>query len=324
MAEIVFGMAVPHSGMLGQPPEKWPEDGLRDRAKDELWYQNKTYTFAELVEHRKGENFEAFLTIEERTARSKRCAAALAAMRKAYEEANPDVVVIIGKDQKEIFVDMTPSIAIYTGHDIPNGPPQRPVYGPPELLNHQGCPDLAVHIIKSLEKSGFDLTDLMSWPPHTWLKNEKIVPHAYGFIYRQIMSDNPPPNVPILVNTFYPPTQPSMTRCISFGKALAEAIKSWDPTKRVAIIASGGLSHFVCDTDLDQKIIGLLKAGDVDGLEAIDDRSYQSGTSEVKLYVPVLMAMKSIGAQMTLVDYVPCYRTEAGTGEGMGFMYWSL
>ena len=28
------------------------------------------------------------------------------------------------------------------------------------------------------------------------------------------------------------------------------------------------------------------------------------------------------GAEMTLVDYVPCWRTAAGTGEGMGFMYW--
>ena len=27
-------------------------------------------------------------------------------------------------------------------------------------------------------------------------------------------------------------------------------------------------------------------------------------------------------AKMTLVDYVPCYRTPAGTGEGMGYMYW--
>jgi hypothetical protein len=26
---------------------------------------------------------------------------------------------------------------------------------------------------------------------------------------------------------------------------------------------------------------------------------------------------------MTLVDYVPCWRTAAGTGEGMGFMYWN-
>jgi len=49
MTEIVFGMTVPHSGMLGQPSEKWPEDGLRDRAKDKLWYRNRTWTFPEYV-----------------------------------------------------------------------------------------------------------------------------------------------------------------------------------------------------------------------------------------------------------------------------------
>jgi seryl-tRNA synthetase len=43
----------------------------------------------------------------------------------------------------------------------------------------------------------------------------------------------------------------------------------------------------------------------------------------VKLYASVLLAMTAIGAPMTLVDYIPCYRTEAGTGEGMGFMYWT-
>jgi OH-DDVA oxygenase len=26
--------------------------------------------------------------------------------------------------------------------------------------------------------------------------------------------------------------------------------------------------------------------------------------------------------RMHLVDYVPCYRTEAGTGQGMAFAYW--
>ena len=29
-----------------------------------------------------------------------------------------------------------------------------------------------------------------------------------------------------------------------------------------------------------------------------------------------------LGKKMTLVDYVPCYRTEAGTGNAMGFVYW--
>lgn len=323
MAEIVFGMAVPHSGMLGRPPEGWPEDGLRDRKKDELWYRNRTWTFPQLVEERRAEKFESLLTIEERTARAKRCSQALVKMRQAYEAAQPDAAIILGKDQKEVFVDMSPSLAVYTGKEIYNGPPQRSVYAPAERVTHPGNPSLAVHIIRSLQRAGFDITDLISWPPHTWLENEKIVPHAYGFVFHQIMSDRSPPSVPILINTFYPPTQPSMTRCIQFGKALSDAIKSWNSGKRVAIIASGGLSHFVCDETLDRTFIQYLGAGDLQGLEKIDDRSYQSGTSEVKLYVPVLVAMKEMGAPMTLVDYVPCYRTEAGTGEGMGFMYWS-
>lgn len=37
---------------------------------------------------------------------------------------------------------------------------------------------------------------------------------------------------------------------------------------------------------------------------------------------PVYGAMSQIGAAMTLVDYVPCYRSEAGTGNAMGFVYW--
>lgn len=127
MAEIVFGMAVPQSGMLGQPPEKWPEDGLRDRAKDELWYRNRIWAFSELAQHRQGKNFEALLTIEERTGRSKRCAAAVNEMRKAYEAAKPDVVVILSKNQKEVFLDMMPSVAVYTGEETYNGP-RRKVY----------------------------------------------------------------------------------------------------------------------------------------------------------------------------------------------------
>jgi hypothetical protein len=35
-----------------------------------------------------------------------------------------------------------------------------------------------------------------------------------------------------------------------------------------------------------------------------------------------MKAVQETRVQMTLVDYVPCWRTPAGTGEGMGFMYW--
>ena len=48
MAKIVFGMAVPHSGMLGQAPEDWLINGERDRNNPELWFRNRTWTYPEL------------------------------------------------------------------------------------------------------------------------------------------------------------------------------------------------------------------------------------------------------------------------------------
>jgi len=322
MAQVVFGMAIPHSGMLGQKPEDWLGNGERDRKNPELWYRNRTWTYPELEAERSGEGFEKYLALEERSARSARCFAAIDTMRKAYEAANVDVAIILGKDQKEIFIDHSPSLAIYSGEEIYNGPPGRPVYAPDRPVTHRAYPALASHLIKSLQADRFDMTDLFRWPENVWLKAGPIVPHAYGYIYHQIMRDDPPPNVPVIMNCFYPPTQPSMPRCIELGKALYRAIMAWPGNERIAIIASGGLTHFVCDESFDRRIMGYLENFDFDALAAVDDRSYQSGTSEIKLYAAMLVSMEQIGAKMTLVDYVPCYRTKAGTGEGMGFMHW--
>ena len=324
MAQIVFGMAVPHSGMLGQAPEDWLTNGARDRNNPELWYRNRTWTYPALEQER-GAAFEPFLTIEERTARATRCRAALDEMAAAYARAEIDVAIILGKDQKEIFTDFSPSIAIYTGEDVHNGPPQRAVYAPDRHVTHKCHPKLASYLVETFQHEGFDLTDLFRWPQNVWMKpapEYPVAPHAYSFVYHQIMGDDPPPHVPVIMNCFYPPTQPSMARCIQFGRVLRDAIKAWPEDVRVGIIASGGLSHFVNDEEFDRRIMKMLAEYDYEALAAVDDRSYQSGTSEIKLYVSVMMALQETGAQMTLVDYVPCWRTPAGTGEGMGFMYW--
>ena len=329
MAKIVFGMAVPHSGMLGQAPEDWLKNGERDRANPELWFRNRTWTYPELEAHR-GAAFEPYLSLEERTARASRCRAALDEMAAAYKRANVDVAIILGKDQKEIFTDFSPSIAIYSGAEVHNGPPQRSVYAPDHHVMHACHPKLAAYLLETFQAHGFDLTDLFAWPENVWMEQQMkqkadypVVPHAYSFVYHQIMGDNPPPHVPVLMNLFYPPTQPSMARCIQFGDVLREAIEAWPEDVRVAVIASGGLSHFVNDEEFDRDILGKLASYDYEGLSAIPNGWFQSGTSEVKIYSTVMKALQHTGAQMTLVDYVPCWRTAAGTGEGMGFMYWS-
>ena len=88
------------------------------------------------------------------------------------------------------------------------------------------------------------------------------------------------------------------------------------------MFASGGLSHFVIDEDLDHKVLDALAANDADKLFAIPEDRYQSGSSEIKNWIPLSAIMADLDLDMTLVDYVPCYRSEAGTGNAMGFVYW--
>jgi hypothetical protein len=73
-------------------------------------------------------------------ARAAKCRAALDEMAAAYRARRPDVAIILGKDQKEIFTDMSPSIAIYSGEEVHNGPPQRSVYAPDHHVTHKCHP----------------------------------------------------------------------------------------------------------------------------------------------------------------------------------------
>ena len=65
-----------------------------------------------------------------------------------------------------------------------------------------------------------------------------------------------------------------------------------------------------------------MRTRDVQSLTTIPEELFQDGTSELKNWIPVAGAMSALGLDMTLVDYVPCYRSMAGTGNAMGFAYW--
>jgi hypothetical protein len=146
--------------------------------------------------------------------------------------------------------------------------------------------------------------------------------HSYGFIYRRILMSKPVPLIPILVNTYYPPNQPTPKRCIEFGRAVARAIKSWSGPERVAVVASGGVSHFVVDEDFDRRLLDAMQRRDYAVLAGEPDVHFRSGTSETKNWLVVAGMLAETNLDMELLDYVPCYRSEAGTGSGMAFATW--
>src|SRR3546814_8189224 len=102
----------------------------------------------------------------------------------AYQRANVDVAIILGKDQKEIFTQFSPSIAIYTGEDVHNGPPQRPVYAPDHHVVHKAHPEMATYLVGEFEKAGFDLTDLFEWPENVWMEQRQGYKPGYQAIVR--------------------------------------------------------------------------------------------------------------------------------------------
>ena len=146
-------------------------------------------------------------------------------------------------------------------------------------------------------------------------------PHGYGFVFETVLRERVPV-VPVFLNSFYPPNQPSAARCVDFGGALREAVRSFPGDLRVAVLASGGLTHFVIEEDFDRAFLQALADDDLDHIRAIPDERLQSGTSEMRNWFAVAGALLGGGLRFELIDYVPCYRSEAGTGNAMGFAVW--
>jgi len=71
--------------------------------------------------------------------------------------------------------------------------------------------------------------------------------------------------VPVCINTVQFPL-PKPGRVYAMGKAVGEAIRAWDSGKKVAVMASGGLSH-----QLDGERAGFInKAFDLQFLDSLD------------------------------------------------------
>ncbi len=336
MAKIVLGMVASHGPLLGTPPELWTGRVQADLQNPALAYRGKTYNFAELSTLREAENFGPQIELPVRQKRYDACQRAIAEMGRVFAEVKPDVTIMLGNDQMEIMgEDNQPAIMVYYGDRLDNVPfsdeqKQRlgpgvavaePNHHPKEAKTYPGHPELGLHLIASLMARDFDVSVSRIMPEQ---KESRLtgIPHAFGFYYQRIMGDTTPPTVPIFTNTFYPPNRPSGKRCYDMGVALAAAITDWDKDLRVAILGSGGMSHFVVDEKFDRDFLEAFSERDPTKLLAIPDNFYRSGNSELKNWIPTKSAMDVAGLKMTLVDYQPLYRSLAGTGSGMGFAYW--
>jgi len=176
-------------------------------------------------------------------------------------------------------------------------------------------PSLADHLMENLVLDGFDLASCFQSDPAAGIEGPFMLP------YERFLPDRETPVVPFLLSR-YLPHQATPARCYALGQSIRAAVDSWDSEARVAIFASGGLSHQIIDEEQDRAVIKALEDRDADAMKSLDrSRLNKSpGTPETLNWIVVAGALEEL--PMTLVDYQPCYRSMAGTGHGVTFGYW--
>jgi 2,3-dihydroxyphenylpropionate 1,2-dioxygenase len=152
---------------------------------------------------------------------------ALARARAALAELAPDGVVIFGSNHfRGMFLDLMPAFTVGVGEVIGAGESGTP--GGPLAVDT----DLARHIVDGLVGDGFD--------PAFSLR--LTVDHGITHTIQHVLPKPETPIVPVVINSFAPPL-PSLARCQALGASIGRAIADDGASKRIAILASGGLSH---------------------------------------------------------------------------------
>jgi len=335
MAKIVLAMATTHGPQLHTTVEQWALRVNADKARKHP-YRREMRSFDELVTMRAQERLAERSSQAGMAQSHSRCQAGMAALAAKWNEIRPDIAVVLGNDQNEMFdtEELNPAFTVFCGAKIPNylQSEQRRKELPPgiaeaehghateQYTEYDGVPELGRHIIETVVALDFDVAVSTKWPRNA----RNGAGHAFGHIYRQVMGDNVVPNVPILQNTFFPPNQPSARRAYDFGRAVKQAIDTWASDKTVAVFGSGGMSHFVIDEEFDRAFVAALGKKDKGYLTLIPLADLQSGTSELKSWITLAGVLEDVPCQMHEIDYVPCYRSAAGTGTANGFYWWEI
>ncbi len=330
MADLVLGLASSHSPQLSTPSEGWRDRGERDKGNPELIGTDGIVSDYEgLLARADVGRIATEITPEKIEQRHQRNQKGIARLMDSLYSANLDVLVMVGDDQQEYLQDDNmPGFCVYWGAQVRvAGHEAGPSSGNRLLIGYSTedrivptDSDLGRHLIEYLVEAEFDVGRSSFLDPNRGGRAKGGIGHAFGYVYHRLMTEGLISTVPVMLNTYYPPNQPTPKRCYDLGRALKNAIEAWPNKKRVGILASGGLSHFVVDEELDQMALAGMKDKSITRLSQLPREKINSGSSEIRNWIVVTGATEQL--DMEVIDYVPCYRSPAGTGCAMGFAQW--
>ena len=221
--------------------------------------------------------------------------AAMQELGKVLDEARPDVIVFLGSDHVETFsVTCVPTFAIIAGSRVVARFAGREY----NLPNHR---EMAEDMLNKLVvEHNFDIA----------YSEDAELGHAFAVPFEYVLGAREIPVIPFFTNVYVPPL-PTPKRCAALGKAIAAIVKG--RKERVAIVASGGMSHFPGtrkylhpEFDFDRWLVAQFEAGNTDALLNMTGTQLDEvGNTETLNWATMFGA---IGAEQgELIEYIPTW-----------------
>jgi aromatic ring-opening dioxygenase catalytic subunit (LigB family) len=231
---------------------------------------------------------------------------AYAALRADLEAARPDVLIVVANDQFVNFAYNNIPTFFVTLADEVKGQFTR------HRFHYRNDKELGRAILKAGIEAGIDF----SFGEYIELQHTQNVPLHF------LLPEPKIPILPIYVNTWVEPI-PTPRRCYRVGQLIRQVADGWK--ERVAILATGGLSHFPgsprigeIDTTFDHKLLEILREGKGRSLADYSvEEICKAGDSEFLNWMVVIGSVGDIEAKETF--YMPDH-----VATGWGFVSWKI
>jgi 2,3-dihydroxyphenylpropionate 1,2-dioxygenase len=231
---------------------------------------------------------------------------AFAVLRSDLDASRPDVLVVVANDQfVNFFFNNIPAFFVTLAEEVRG-----------QFTRYQFRYRCHNELGRAILAGGLDRGIDFSFGEYVELQHTQLVPLYF------LLPEPEIPILPVYVNTWVEPV-PTPRRCYQVGELIREVVNR--RLERVAILATGGLSHFPgsprigeIDTQFDHKLLEVMRQGRGRSLADYSlEQLFEAGDSEFLNWMVVLGAVGDANATTTF--YMPDH-----VATGWGFVSWKL
>jgi aromatic ring-opening dioxygenase catalytic subunit (LigB family) len=209
------------------------------------------------------------------------------AMGQDFQAGKPEVLIVLSNDHMHnFFLNNFPALCIGVAERY-ESPIEHWLKAKRRIF--KGDQAFGSYLLQSALNEGFDPSFSM----------EMVLDHGSLTPLELAGLDPDLPLMPILFNCVQPP-MPTMLRCYQFGQFLGRAIRDYRALDRVAILATGGISHDIAtprmgmvNRDFDEKLLQLMEAGDPDAVVRYATEFVHTagnGAEEIRMWIAAMGA----------------------------------